>query len=94
MDLPPLENPAFEPEHPPVDGRVPVVVARWGAASQLRWFARFFDALAPMPLSHWDLFYCVSAEHRGTCCPSCLQDRADGNFNLDECCCRALKEGG
>jgi hypothetical protein len=85
----PLEDPAYEPVHRPVNGRPPEVVARWGAASQLRWFRRFRDELDPMPAEDWAPFYCSSAEHRGLCCYSCLDELEAGFRYTDSCCCRA-----
>jgi hypothetical protein len=39
----PLNDPDYVPLHPPVGGRIPEVVVRWGMRSQLRWFERFWD---------------------------------------------------
>ena len=88
-----LDDPAYTPKHPPIGGRVPDVVAKWGAASQLRWFRRFWDDLSRSTLQAKALepFYCQSEEHRGACCISCLQEQYDGYYYTDSCCCRAAK---
>lgn len=95
MTLAPLEDPAYEPEHPPVGRCVPDVVAKWGPRSQVRWFQRFGKQLGMQRHEVWDLYYCTSQEHRGLCCTSCEQDGYD---DLDgHCCCeglRALHEHG
>lgn len=86
--LPPLEDLRYEPAYRPVNGRPPELIARWGAASQLRWFRRFMNELAPeVPLAP---FYCHSAEHRGPCCDSCVSEWEDGHAYADACCCRAV----
>lgn len=88
----PLEDPAYVPEHPPVDGNVPDIVAKWGPRSQLRWFDRYRDQLKPQPHARWALFYVHSEAHRGLCCDSCLDDEAMGyGSDIDECCCQALR---
>ena len=84
---PPLARPDYVPEHPPIDGRVPAVVERWGPASQVRWFARFLAALQPLPASEWQRWHIHSEQHRGPCCISCEQD---GEHFDSACCCRAL----
>lgn len=92
MTIAPLEDPAYKPLHPPVNGRVPGVVAKWGPRSQLRWFDRFAGQLKPMPHKVWDQFYCVVLAHRGQCCTSCLQDKEDGyGGDIDGCCCAAIQ---
>jgi hypothetical protein len=85
----PLEDPAYSPANPPVDGRVPDVVAKWGPASQLRWFNRYRSQLEPMPPAEWDRFYCTTDDHRGSCCSSCSDDYLNGYSYVDGCCCRA-----
>lgn len=79
----PLEDPAYKPKHPPVNGEIPEVVAKWGAASQLRWFQRFGGQLGKR--RDWDRYYVHSVGHRGPCCTSCEED---GLFP-DRCCCKA-----
>ena len=92
MAVPPLEDPAYVPEHPPVNGVVPDVVAKWGPQSQLRWFRRFMNQVTPMRASGWDRFYCNSVEHRGLCCESCAEDAENGYGSFEEhCCCYAVK---
>ena len=89
----PLDDPAYVPQHPPVNGTVPDVVAKWGPRSQRRWFRRYNGQLQAMPHSEWARFYCSSEEHRGLCCGSCLDDDEMGyGSGIDECCCYALKE--
>lgn len=83
----PLEDPAYEPLHPPVDGLVPDVVERWGPRSQLRWFERYHSALKPQPTSVWERFYVSSVSHRGDCCISCIED---GEYFENYCCCKAI----
>jgi hypothetical protein len=87
--LAPLDDPAYEPVHRPVNGRPPAVVAKWGAASQLRWFRRFRDELV-FPLDEWEQFHCSSPAHRGLCCVSCLEEREAGYYDTDGCCCMGL----
>lgn len=45
-----------------------------------------------MPSAQWDRFYCVSVQHRGLHCSSCLSDQEyTGYANFDDkCCCRAV----
>lgn len=95
----PLDDPTYQPQHPPVDGRVPDVVVKWGAASQLRWFRRFQGQFKPMPAAEWGRFHCESEHHRGMCCGSCLDDY-DGGYDYPPedgegnplCCCKALQD--
>ncbi len=92
MTMPPLEDPDYVPQHPPVNGQIPDVVAKWSPASQLRWFDRFAKQLKPQSARVWDRFYCSTVKHRGGCCDSCIEDREYG-FDLDDdCCCRVFKE--
>lgn len=84
----PLDDPQYVPQHPPVQGIVPDVVARWGAPSQLRWFNRFRTVLAPgQDYSH---LYSMSAHHPGDCCGSCFDEGNEGYGVLydDWCCCQ------
>lgn len=84
----PLEDPSYDPVHRPERGRVPAVVARWGPASQLRWFRRFWPALVrPQNLSG---FWCTSEHHVGPCCVSCDSELQDGfGVQVDGwCCCK------
>jgi hypothetical protein len=91
--IPPLDDPDYEPVHQPINGRPPEVIAKWGAASQLRWFRRFWDELGDrnglVPEAVLAPFYCHSAYHRGPCCNSCMSDQEDGYYYTDSCCCRA-----
>lgn len=91
--IPPLDDPDYEPVHRPVNGRPPDVVAKWGAASQLRWFRRFWESGELALLREADLkpFYCHSVEHKGACCISCEYDQYDGYYDMDGCCCRAIR---
>jgi hypothetical protein len=87
----PLEDPAYEPLHPPVDGQLPDVVRRFGKATQLRWFARFGDRLAPR--TDWDEYWCQSEHHKGPCCGPCEGEFEDGyqggGVMMDGwCCCK------
>jgi hypothetical protein len=84
----PLEDPTYTPAHPPMAGEVPDVVAKWGAASQIRWFRRFHDELKPQRYDYWSRFHTGSPHHRGDCCISCEQD---SEVFEDVCCCRGLK---
>lgn len=86
----PLEDPTYEPQYQPVDGRAPDVVAKWGPASQLRWFDRF-DGQVKMRPADWARFHCSSRHHRGFCCQSCIEDGEV--FENDVCCCRGLGDG-
>lgn len=90
--IPPLEDPAYEPKHPPTDGLVPDVVVKWGPPSQLRWFERYRDVLR-RPVD-WDRYYCITTAHRGGCCDSCEDDWRDGYNDWagsGYCCCRAYR---
>ena len=83
-----LDDPRHEPLHPPVDGKIPDVVARWGPRSQLRWFRRFRRELADR--QDWDRFYCTSECHLGSCCYSCFEEGEHGTGVMQDgwCCCR------
>lgn len=84
----PLDDPHYTPQHPPIDGRVPDVVAKWGPASQLRWFRRFIDQLGQR--TDWARYYCESPHHTGACCGSCFDESNDGYGVLLDgwCCCQ------
>lgn len=88
----PLEDPAYDPVHKPVNGVPPDVVARWGPRSQVRWFGRFWEQLRPQRKEFWDRFYCSSEQHRGDCCVSCTADAEEGyrDWDEDKCCCKAF----
>jgi hypothetical protein len=81
----PLDDPAYVPKHPPVDGSIPDVVARWGAASQLRWFRRFGPDLGIR--KDWGLYHCHSEYHLGLCCTSCWDEAHTGVMQDGYCCC-------
>jgi len=96
-----LDDPAYEPVHKPVRGRVPEVVARWGKRSQLRWWRRFhtelYEQIQVLPLrdrlalprdSHE--YYIESEYHRGVCCYSCGDEMEAGTGVMQDgwCCCR------
>jgi hypothetical protein len=85
----PLEDPDYSPLHPPVDGNIPDVVAKWGPRSQLRWFDRYASQLKPQKISRWNEFYCSVEGHRGECCSSCLQDKLVYDYLPGVCCCLA-----
>jgi hypothetical protein len=89
----PLDDPAYDPEHSPIAGQVPDVVAKWGPRSQLRWFRRFGTELAPR--RDWDRFYCASEHHRGACCLSCWDEGDMGVLGVsgEYCCCRDERMG-
>jgi hypothetical protein len=91
LDDSPLNDPDYEPRHPPVDGQIPDVVARFGLRTQIRWFARFGEQLGKR--NDWDDYYCQSEHHRGLCCGSCYGEYEDGyqggGVIADGwCCCR------
>jgi hypothetical protein len=92
--LSPLEDPSYDPVHKPIDGAVPSVVEKWGPRSQLRWFNRFHDQLRPQPTEYWRRFNCSSIQHKGNCCPSCLDDQWYGydSWSEEHCCCRGYRE--
>lgn len=91
MELTPLTRPDYQPKHPPVDGKIPDVVARWGKASQLRWFRRFWKEIGP--LESLGAFWCTSEHHRGPCCPPCQGE--DGGVVADGyCCCQDTRGPG
>lgn len=84
----PLNDPDFEPGHPPVDGMIPDVVRRWGKPSQLRWFNRYRRKLA----TGQDVTgLSVSSEHHlGWCCWTCVVEDEEGRGVIMDgyCCCR------
>lgn len=84
----PLEDLSYIPKHPPIDGQIPEVVAKWGPRSQLRWFDRFNDEVNPQKRDIWEKHYCVSLQHKGFCCISCQED---GEVFEDQCCCKAIQ---
>jgi hypothetical protein len=91
----PLDDPSYEPLHPPVNGQVPDVVAKWGPRSQVRWFWRYRfdlweDGVIPGEIA--DRHFVRSVEHRGSCCLSCLQDMDMGYDDMQpHCCCIGLR---
>jgi hypothetical protein len=86
-ELAPLDDRTYQPQHPPVAGQVPDVVAKWGRRSQMRWFRRFRTELAPR--RDWERFYCQSESHLGLCCVSCWEEGDQGVQGCgDYCCCR------
>jgi hypothetical protein len=89
-DRAPLDDPAYTPEHPPVDGIIPAVVARWGAVSQRRWFRRYWAELAQQQGQDLRQFFIESEHHRGPCCLSCADewDAGTGVIMDGWCCCR------
>jgi hypothetical protein len=88
VELTPLEDPDYVPKHPPVDGRIPDVVAKWGKPSQLRWFRRFAGDLHP--LENLAAYWVTSEHHRGSCCVSCHWEFGEGIGVIQDgyCCCR------
>lgn len=87
----PLEDPDYSPAHPPVEGKVPEVVTRWGKRSQIRWFQRFSGEL------NWtqdfSQMWPTSEHHRDWCCTSCFAEYEDGYQGggpiMDGwCCCK------
>lgn len=86
----PLDDPNYEPEHPPVNGIIPGVVAKWGPRSQLRWFRRFRSQLSDRQGQGWDQFYYVTENHLGGCCYSCAEEYeySTGVMMDGWCCCR------
>lgn len=89
ISRPPLEDPAYDPVHKPINRRPPAVVAKWGPVSQLRWFRRFWADLTPIREDDLKNFYCHSDQHKGACCASCLSEQEDGYYYTDGCCCRS-----
>lgn len=84
----PLNDSSYEPEHPPVDGKIPDVVARFGKHTQLRWFKRFLGEFTePEDLSQ---YYVTSEHHKDTCCMSCISEFENDYGVILEgwCCCR------
>lgn len=84
----PLDDPRYQPKHPPVGDTIPDVVARWGTASQLRWFRRFGKDLGTR--KDWGLYHCQSEHHLDLCCYSCADDTLTGHGVTEDgyCCCR------
>lgn len=91
----PLEDPAYQPAHPPLPGgSIPAVVERWGPRSQLRWFTRYNGQVAPRRVQDWERWHCESVDHRGLCCPSCVEDDGtEWGWTGGGCCCRSMKDG-
>src|SRR4051812_32211027 len=85
----PLNDPDYSPAYPPVDGRVPPEVGKFGPRSQLRWFTRYFDVLRDTSGRALDGYYVNSTMHTGACCGPCTDDEQYGYFIDDACCCRA-----
>lgn len=95
LAIPPLEDPGYEPVHRPENGKPPAIVAKWGAASQVRWFRRFWASKELALLTEQELapFHCHSTEHKGACCLSCEYDAYDGYSGSNAgCCCRSPKK--
>lgn len=93
-DIPPLEDPSYVPEHPPVDGKIPDVVYRFGPATQIRWFKRFYKSLGPD--NNFSDYYVDSEHHRGCCCVSCLDEYEEHCGSVIDdgwCCCRDERIG-
>lgn len=88
----PLEDPDYEPVYPPLGGRIPDVVARWGKKSQLRWFERFAMKLNPLMDAEWAKYWVSSEVHMGLCCASCEYESYDGYGVIMDgyCCCRGI----
>jgi hypothetical protein len=86
----PLDDPDYVPQHPPVNGIIPDVVAKWGPRSQLRWFRRFRSQLADRQPQSWDRFYCATENHLGGCCYSCYDEADMGTGVIMDgwCCCQ------
>ncbi|WP_161500836.1 hypothetical protein [Embleya scabrispora] len=101
----PLEDPTYTPKHPPVGGRIPAVVERWGPRSQRRWFRRFGRNLAT-PLAsltaaeyqrHLDIIDAMhvhSLEHAGPCCAGCFLEREETGIPVNDhgCCCQSTRQ--
>jgi hypothetical protein len=88
MSINPLENPNYVPEHPPVNGLIPNVVARFGMRTQIRWFKRFWRQIDRTDLT---AYHCQSEHHLGPCCTSCIGEYNDGyqggGVMVDGYCC-------
>lgn len=89
MSNAPLEDPSYKPKYPPVDGKIPAVVIKFGPATQLRWFRRFLRDLG------WGAnfyeYYTTSKHHKGPCCGTCIVDCEEGYGSVIDdgwCCCR------
>lgn len=80
----PLENPTYDPVHKPYQGFVPWVVEKWNASSQVRWFNRFRSELLSFDTER---YHTQSVAHKGDCCWSCIEDRNDGYYDFEGCCC-------
>lgn len=89
----PLNDPNYEPKHPPVNGSVPWVIGCWGPRSQLRWFNRFRRQLKPRVSPVYTDLHIESVEHTGNCCYRCggYDDPAEF-WDGPGCCCKARKE--
>lgn len=90
--VPPLEDPDYDPAYKPVAGKAPSVIAKWGAASQRRWFERFRNDVK-MTHQEWDQFFVNSSEHRGLCCESCMTEEEHFGVPVfdDHCCCNGSR---
>lgn len=84
----PLNDPDYEPKHPPVNGQIPDVVTRFGMRTQIRWFARFGEQLGRR--ADWGNYHCQSEHHRGPCCGSCQWEFEEQSGVMMDgwCCCR------
>ncbi|MFF8406914.1 hypothetical protein ACF06P_35465 [Streptomyces sp. NPDC015684] len=88
-----LDDPTYQPKHPPVDGRVPAAVARWATASQLRWFRRYRHHLAHgQDLAH---LHTESPHHTDWCCAPCQAEYEQGRGVMTDgwCCCHDARTG-
>lgn len=89
-DSSPLNDPDYVPLHPPIGGRVPAVVERFGPRTQIRWFQRFRDQLQrPVDGSR---YHTESLLHRDWCCWQCEGDEWTEPWDGPGCCCRGLPD--
>jgi hypothetical protein len=90
-----LDDPGYHPKHPPINGRIPAVVHRFGPRTQIRWFSQYRRMLRwPWPAIA-DQFYLTSLDHTGLCChmcehriPASWQWNPPRNPDVTPCCCR------
>jgi hypothetical protein len=98
LERAPLDESGYRPEHPPINGRIPAVVRRFGPRTQIRWFSRFHKLLAAPWPDGSDHFYLSSVDHRGRCCQECERQPTYLRWNdpviEGPCCCKATPPEG
>jgi hypothetical protein len=70
---------------------IPEHVLRLAPEEQVEWFAA--HDVGAQPHSTWDKYHVSSLQHRGLCCPSCIEEGDEGEPPfVDDCCCEGWLE--